>query len=341
LLLAAHAPGTNSNPVSQLFLTRADGSEPRLVFSTTDLLVSAQLSPDDRHALVVTSAMVEMAGPTQRQSVAAFLLTLDGTAPPRQLQEIQVNAPFGSAGSAAMLASDLTVGGVFLENGAFSNKLLLGWVDNTSGADVRIRLLDASNPDKVLAETSIHYGQIGVLRVVEQTDGRAIVLYNQGIPPTYQTGSPPSTLLEVLRAEPGTGKIEASSYNIPLPQGIAPDESTQYLMNTSLHGNDLIYTVEAFTTQPETSETYSLDLAAPGAQASRPAEITSSTWSSSQANGRTWPPPSVAGPGAYGYVDLVGTLHAHAYDAQADVSLETEVGNIFTLSSNYFYKVLH
>jgi hypothetical protein len=341
LLLAAHAPGTKSNPVTQLFLTRADGSEQRVVFSTTDLLISAQLSPDDRHALVVTSAMVEMAGPTQRQSVTAILLTLDGTAPPRQLQKIMVDLPFGLAGSSAMLASDLTISGIFLDNGAFSNTVLLGWVDNKSGPDVMVRLLDVSNPDKVLAETSIPYAQLGVLTVAEQTDGRSLVLYNQGAPPLNQESSPLSTVVEALMVEAGSDKITASIYNVPLPQGIAPSGSTPYLMSPSLHGNNLTYTVEAFTTHPETSEIYSLDLAGASAQGGELRQISSSTWSSSQANGRTWPAPSVAGPGDYGYVDAGGTLHAHAYDSEADASLETGIGNIFVLTANYFYKVLH
>src|SRR5262249_47402233 len=150
-----------------------------------DLVISAQLSPDDLHALVVTSAPIGMAGPTQRQLVAATLLTLDGTAPPKLLQKISVNLPFGSTSTPAMLENQLTISGVFLDNGVFANTLLLGWADENSADDVSIRLLDVSNPDKVLAETSIHYAQIGVLTAVEQDDGRTLLLYNQGVPPAY------------------------------------------------------------------------------------------------------------------------------------------------------------
>jgi hypothetical protein len=340
LLLAAHAPGTNINPVTQLFLTRADGSQPRVVFSTTDLLVSTQLSPDDQHALVVTSGVTRV-GSVPKQLVAASLLTLDGTAPPKLLQKIAVDGLTWSTGGTAMLQGQLTISGVFLENGTFSNKLLLGWADNSSARGVTVRLLDVSNPDKVLAETSIQYEQIGVLAVLEQVDNRTLLLYNQGVPPVYEGDGPPLAQVDVLRTAAGTDDVETTSYNVPLPQGGEPSGSTPYLMYPSLHGNDLIYSVEAFTTHPETSDIYSLDLAGASAQSAEPAQVSSGSWSSSQANGRVWPAPRVAGPGAYGYVDLGGTLHAHAYDSQADLSLETGVGNIFVLSANYFYKVLH
>ncbi len=89
LLLAAHGPHLNNIASTQLYLTEADGSDQRVVFSTTGSLVSALLSPDDQYALVISSQPLE--SPAGQALVVATLLTLDGAAPPIMLQKISID----------------------------------------------------------------------------------------------------------------------------------------------------------------------------------------------------------------------------------------------------------
>ncbi len=351
LLLAAHGAqgtrgGADNKSSTELYLAGADGSHPRLVFSTTGTLASALLSPDDRHALVVASeAPANLAGSL---AVSAILLTLDGSIPPRTLQRISLDEASAAYNIPSPLAGRLSLSGVFLENGVFKNKLLLSWSEGSPVTGIRIRLLDVANPDNILTEADMPDEQIGVLPVVESPDGRSLLLYEQDAAPTPVAGKPLTVYLEVLQAETGTGKVKANGYNIPLPPANASSDSTPYFMNPTVRGSNLIYSVETFTTMPETTSAYSLPLADPSDQnsdgrgAAQPLQLFSHIWPATQSIGDTGPEPvGVPGPGAYASTDSSGTLHAHLYDAAGDISLEPGVGTIFELSASYFYKVLH
>ncbi|MGA7731781.1 MAG: hypothetical protein WCD37_10990 [Chloroflexia bacterium] len=350
ILLAAHGPGADNQAGTHLYFADADGSGPSLVFSTTDTLISALLSPNDRHALVVASQEIE--SPTGKALVVAILLTLDGTAPPKLLQKISVDDDTNSPGISPVLAGRLTITGVFLESDAFKNKLLLGWSRGELALGVRLRLLDVSNPDRVLVETDMPYEQTGVLSVVEQPDGRTVLLYNQGVAATTVAGKPLTAYLKMLRVEVGSDNVKVGSYSVPVPVSSTSGQSTPYFMNPTLRGDYLVYSVEAFTTMPESSSSYSLLLRGWGGdkggvggsiqgQSVQPIQVFSRSWPARQSVGDAGPEWGVAGPGAYAYTDSQGTLHAHLYDAQVDVTLETGVGTILALNANYFYKVLY
>ncbi len=351
LLLAAHGTRADNKSGTELYLAGADGSHPRLVFSTGGTLVSAILSPDDRHALVVASeAPANLAGSL---AVNAILLTLDGSVPPRTLERISLDDASAAYNIPSPLAGRLSLSGVFLENGAFKNKLLLSWAEGSPATGVRIRLLDIANPDNILTEATVPDEQIGVLPVVESPDGRTLLLYEQDAAPTPVAGKSPTVYLEVLQAEAGTGDVKANSFNVPLPATNTSSDSTPYFMNPAVRGSNLVYSVETFTTMPETTSAYSLPLADLGDQnsdegrrtdigAAQPLQLFSHIWPATQSIGDPGPEPvSVSGPGAYAYTDSNGTLHAHLYDAAGDISLEPGVGTIFELNASYFYKVLH
>jgi hypothetical protein len=116
-----------------------------------------------------------------------------------------------------------------------------------------------------------------------------------------------------------------------------------------MRGEYLIYGVETFTTMPETSSSYSLLLEEwnndrPQENQSKreqPMRVFSRTWPARQSVTDSAPEWGVAGPGAYAYTDDRGALHAHLYDEQVDVALESGVGSILALSANYLYKVLN
>jgi hypothetical protein len=294
---------------------------------------------------VASEAPANLAGSL---AVSAILLTLDGSIPPRTLQRISLDKDSAAYNIPSPLAGRLSFSGVFLENGVFKNKLLLSWSEGSPVTGIRIRLLDVANPDNILTEADMPDEQVGVLPVVESPDGRSLLLYEQDAAPTPVAGKPLTVYLEVLQAETGTGKVKANGYNIPLPPANASSDSTPYFMNPTVRGSNLIYSVETFTTMPETTSAYSLPLADPSDQnsggrgAAQPLQLFSHIWPATQSIGDTGPEPvGVPGPGAYAYTDSSGTLHAHLYDAAGDISLEPGVGTIFELSASYFYKVLH
>ncbi len=343
LFLARRISLDNKNTGTQLSLAGADGSNPSFVYSTTGAVVSALLSGDGRHALVVESQPPVGTGGAM---VEARLLTLDGSMPPTTLQEVPLEGFTGSSGISPLLTGQLSISGVFLQRGAFKDKLLLGWANGTPASSVTVRLLDVSDPGTPLVEASIPYAHTGSLPVVEGIDGNAILFYNQGVPSVPVGDKWPAANLLVLRAVAGANKVEASSYSVPVPLSNTSSDSTPYFMNPTLRGANLVYSVETFSTMPDSSSAYSLPLpdkagAGQAVGAGQPVQLFSRSWPAGQVLGNGGATPGIAGPGAYAYTDSAGTLHARQYGANVDVQLEEGVGTIFALNSNYISKIMH
>ena len=94
--------------------------------------------------------------------------------------------------------------------------------------------------------------------------------------------------------------------------------------------------------QPELSSVYRLTLPGDSSQpVPQPSLVFTDAYSGTDNDGKYWPAPSVDGPNDYGYVDASGTLHAHSYNSDEDVTLEAGISSIFVLNTNYFYNALH
>jgi hypothetical protein len=351
LLIAAHGRGGTDMTDSQLYFARGDGSEARLVFSTTDDLLSAVLSPDGRYALVVSAQPIVLSSFTYSGQVivSAILVTLDGSAPPSLLQKVSIH----SAGTPSldtirsMLRDRISISGVFLENGAFENKLLLAWSDFDTSSNARVWLLDPSNPHVLLADTSVDYAQTGVIPVIEQPDGRTLLMYNLGAASPPATGRTTVAGLVTLQADAGTHYVTINTYKVPLPRADPGSEGAAYFMNPTLRGTNLIYRVDTHFDMRETYDynVYSLPLApaledGKYSNATQPQKIFGGTWSAMRAMSRARPQLEFAGPGAYAYTDGDGTLHAHLYDSDVDVTLERDSGNQIAFNANDYFKVL-
>ncbi|MBF6611697.1 MAG: hypothetical protein IVW55_01035 [Chloroflexi bacterium] len=343
LLFARRISPDNKAAGTQLYLAGADGSNPRFVYTTTIPIISALLSGDGKHALVVEAQPIEG---INKATVAASLLTLDGSVPPITLQKVPLGGFTDSSGMSSLLTGQLSISGVFLQKGAFKGKLLLGWANGTPASSVTVWLLDVSDPGKPLVEATIPYAHTGSLPVLEGIDGSAMLLYNQGVPAVPVGDKWPAASLLVLRAVAGTNKVEASSYSVPVPLNDTSSDSTPYFMNPTLRGANLVYSVETFSTMPDSSSVYSLtlpDKASTGqvGEPGQPVQIFSRTWPAGRIFGKGGANSGVAGPGAYAYTDNVGALHAHQYGANVDVQLEKGVGAIFALNSDEISEIMH
>lgn len=321
LLIAAHGQGPSDKTDSKLYFARGDGTDGRIVFSTTDDLVSAALSPDDRYALVVSAQPI--ASPSFRYTgdviVSATLLTLDGSSPPTLLQKISLHGDDSPNVDPIlqMVRDRLSISSIFLEEGAFKNRLLLGW---SKGTSVEIWLLDPSHPQVPLADTSMDYTQGGVIAVVEQPDTQTLLLYNLAAAPIPATGPTATASLLMLQADAHSGEVTASACNVPLPQAEPGTQGTAYFMSPTLRGDNLVYRVDTHFDMRETYDynVYSISLSGQA----QPARIFGGQWSALQSVKSIGQPLSFPGPSAYTYMDAEGNLHARLYTSTVDVTLE-------------------
>lgn len=349
-LLAAYGAAQGDQQTTELYATAPDGSNPRTIFTTTGVVISAQLSPDEQHALVIAS---EPNDPVKnsRIVVTANLIDLAGTRPPVALTQITLPSQYGYGNLRLGLAERFSVSGVFLEKGAFKGKLLLGWLE---GDLVKVNLLDisTSNPSamhKTLAETTfpatrrIH----PAITAVEQPEGKTLILYQQS--QALERGSkgalltPMKVIRAVVDAPAGASEMTVTESSIRSPgfEEAVRSDRAPYLGGPLLRSNWLVYTIYGVVntdTWQQIYKVYSLPLADIGKESVAPMQILDSTKHLRPKDER-WSG-FVAGPNALAYVDAAGTLHARLYGADVDVVLEEGIDFMFPLYMSYLYKSL-
>jgi hypothetical protein len=352
LLMAAYGPSVDNKTNSVLYAARGDGSRALPIYWTTGTLVSAALSPDDRYALVVDAQAQQ--DPAGKAIVSALLLALDDTGsgpPPRPvtIRQITMGGVYSGADLGTAVAGRLSISAVFLEKGMFANKLLLAWYDGSPAGTTRIRLVDVAHPLEALCETGIDLDNQGFLPVLEQANGRTLLLFNEGFDLMGGASKPREIDLRMLQADTRTDgatettTVTARSYQMLLPEWDSTSGSFPYLSNIMLHGNSLIYQIETYdySSGRITYKTYEIPVASAQGPAAQPTLLAGITLRPAVPDGQDVALGGVMGAAAYAYRDAQGTLHARAYDADVDVPLDKGVGAIVKLNATTYYKVLH
>ncbi len=365
LLLAARGASIDGKSATNLYVTAGDGGNARLVFSTTGALLSAKISPDEHHALVVTAqAPASSAAPgaqaiDDKMVVSAALVSLDRSgqdAPPTTLLTVSMNALMDAGGMPYLVGGGLTMNGVFLEQGAFKDTLLLAWRDPTAPTQARLRLVDVSHSWKTLYDGAIDYSNFGYVPQLAVEDGQAIFIYSLGVVPTVETGKQPTAGVTMLSAQtrkeadgttPST-TVTAANLALPLPQegiggtGTGTSDS-EFISNPALVGSNLIYDTSAYTADQFVDNVYSIPISQAqqhGGVTAQPLLVHTSSFPLADQTLADEAQRGTAGPGAYAYVDAQHTLHAHLYDADVEVVLESGIEAIFPLTPPGYENVL-
>ena len=322
---------------ARLYVAGPDGSQPRLVYTTTSGIKNARFSPDERYVLVITVDHIE----EERGRMAAVLVDLQSDAPPRTVAENDAVVYFGDTWMHVDEA--MGVGATFLYKGYFKNKLLVAttlWDWAAGGYATDINLIDLEQPNwtKSIAHLPSN-GQSGRgVPIFEHGDGNALVIHSSYYDGSYLPGTPVTSSLSIARFEPKQVPYTylpvqpLSYYHVYL----APPQDSGYrprFSNFAVRGKDLIYSADTAYDTDFTSTVYSVPVFELGRKEPERKEVFSFT--RSRGNG---PLPSVVmGPGMLAYVDEGKALHARTYDGGVDVVLERGVQFLRSESSYYSY----
>ncbi|MDQ6692937.1 MAG: hypothetical protein M3014_00725 [Chloroflexota bacterium] len=342
MLVAAGGQMENNRLISRVYATEPDGGKATALYSTAGTLISAQLSPDEHYALIV-SAEQDAAAP-ERLALTANLFDLkpgsrsQGKNAPVIAAQTVVAGTHASGDMAARLGSDFHLGALFLDDGAFKGKLLLGWVE---GSSMKLRLVDPSNAQAPLAETSVKYLNTAYykapvnMQAVVQSDGQTLLVYNLAQPLAQASnapGEPFTTLVKLFRAPIQKGDVEVSDYEISLPQSYVPSDKVPYLSDVVFSDAGLVYEI-----------TTGIDLTVYGLPVSRtykttpapPTRVLTIPLYSVQGSGV--PIYGLKGPRALAYLDNENVLHVRPYNAETDVALESGVSSMVSSPATNFY----
>ncbi len=340
MLIAAIGQMVNNKLTNQIYTAGPDGTNVTALYSTTGTLMSAVLSPDEQYAVVVSA---EQDGAVANGlAVRAHLFDLKPGAQsqskkaPMIVAQTVVTGTLPSGDLASELRKDFHLGAVFLADGAFKNKLLLGWVEGNS---IRLRLVDPSNAQVPLAETSVGYLNAPYYRApvsmqaVVQSDGRTLLVYNLAQPLTQASnapGAPFTTLVKVFRAQGQTANVAVSDYTISLPQNYVPADKVPYL-------SDIVFSnagpVCEITTGMDNT-IYSLPANGPSEPTlGAPTRVIAVPLYSLQVAGS--PVYWLKGPRALAYLDNANVLHVRPYNAETDVTLENGVNSMVSSHSTF------
>lgn len=321
----------------RLFVAGPDGSQPRLVYTTTSGIKNARFSPDERYAVVITVDHIE----ERRGRMAAVLVDLQSGAPPRTLVENDAMVYFGDTWMHVDEA--MGVSATFLHKGYFKNKLLVAtalWDWTTKGYATDIVLIDPEQPNwtKSIARLPVE-GQSGRgVPIFEHGDGNRLVIHSSYYDSPYLPRTPVTSSLSIVQFEPRQVPytfipVQPLSYEHVY---LAPPQNSGYRPNFSnfvVRGNDLIYSADTAYNTNFTSTFYSMPLLELGKKEPERTEVFSFT-----RTGNTGPLPSVVlGPGMFAYVDENNALHARTYDGSVDVVLERGVRFLRSDTSYYSF----
>ena len=321
----------------RLYVAGPDGSQPRLVYTTTSGIKNARFSPDERYVLVITVDHIE----EERGRMAAVLVDLQSDAPPRTLVENDAVVYFGDTWMHVDQA--MGVSASFLYKGYFKNKLLVAstlWDAAARGYATDIRLIDLEQPNWTIGIAHLPSdGQSGSgVPIFEHGDGNALVIHSSSYGRSYLPRTPVTTSLSIARFEPSQVPytylpVQPLSYErvflaSPQDSGYRPNFS-----NFMVRGKDLIYSVDTAYNTVFTSTFYSVPTFELGKKEPERKEVLSFTRLGD--NGAR--PSVVMGPGMFAYVDESNALHARTYDGGVDVVLERGVRFLRSESNYYSY----
>jgi hypothetical protein len=321
----------------RLYVAGPDGSQPRLVYTTTSGIKNAGFSPDERYVLVITVDHIE----EKRGRMAAVLVDLESDAPPRTLAENDAVVYFGDTWMHVDEA--MGVSATFLYKGYFKNKLLVAttlWDSTARAYATDVIFVDPEQPNwaKGIAHLPTD-GQSGRgVPIFEHGDGNTLVIHSNYYDSPYLPRTPITSSLSIVRFEPRQVPytfipVQPLSYQRvylapPQNSGYRPDFS-----NFVVRGKDLIYSANTAYNTDFTSTFYSVPVFELGKKEPERTEVLSFT--RSRNNGLL--PSVVRGPGMLAYVDEGNTLHALTYDGSVDVVLERGVRFLRSEGSYYSF----
>ncbi|MEA2575958.1 MAG: hypothetical protein QOH93_3256, partial [Chloroflexia bacterium] len=138
ILLAEFDPSAPGAGGVKLYAAAPDGTQARLIYSTTGSIKSALLSPDERFVLVTTIEPQE----GTNGKMAAVLLDLLGDAEPRTLMKADARVTFSNFTVSVNGPSGLRA--AFLRRGRFADMVIVTINDGSTGTQVK--LIDPEHP---------------------------------------------------------------------------------------------------------------------------------------------------------------------------------------------------
>ena len=334
LLLARFDPEAPTTGGLELFMAGPDGSQPRLIYTTTNSIRTARLSPDGQYVLITSLEHIEGVN----GKMVAVLLDVMGEAEPRTLVEAAVTVRIN--GTRVIWDQSSGMRAIFLRRGHFANKVLVTINNRDSGSEVK--LIDPEHPDWSRTLAVAHnkgnvYTPVS-MQPYEHPDGNSLVIYT----------APKSAMDGSVTGKPITGTLAIAQYDIALAQWtyvpvrvttyeqaiLSPErkpDNTRDFTSFMVVGDRLFYAAYSYNRNEFTTIFYSVPLADLGKKEPALTEVLERTQS---AESRYVPQSWAPGPNMFIYTDEQHALHVRTYDGAIDLVLERGVEFV---RSNWFY----
>ncbi len=329
--LAAYGQPVENQTNTVLYIAGPDGSHQRVLYSLLGKggFDSAHLSPDGRHALLVTYEPVESAtgkaGLTAEEKIKAILLDTVGNTPPVVLVETMKSVPIESQ---TLQYQELTIAATFLNTDQLWNKLFLAWVGPEAPNRVNVRLIDPGRPSAALLITSVE-GNIQTELHGSEDANSGLLLTMINVPRSGVEAKPPTqTLLHITAGVSPSSSPTSTRYEMSL--GKVP-----VFLDARIHNGTLIYSGTRHTQEKLGFSIVTVPLSEIGKPGTRESTLYDVTL-----------PRDTIGPAVYGNYHLGSALltyiaHseliAHSYEGSINITLEKGVTNLFELDSYYRY----
>ncbi|MDQ3929309.1 MAG: hypothetical protein M3328_09195, partial [Chloroflexota bacterium] len=320
------APGTGG---LKLYVTAPDGTQRRLVFTTTDSIRTARFSADDRYVIITTVQHTEGGN----GKMAAVLLDLEQETEPRTLVETAVRVT--RTGTSLILTGSSELGTYFLRRGHFANYVLVTITDSNSGSEVK--LFNPAHPEWSRTIAQVPTATV-YMPTYEQPDGNTLITY----------ASPREGMNTLVAGRPITGTLSIAQYDVALAQWtyvpvrvtthegvvLSPERKSEYgsdFTSFMLVGDRLAYGAFFFNPIEYSTIFYSMPLADLDKEQPAITELFKVAQSpETRFTYQSWFP----GPSLFVYTDEQHALHVRTYDGAIDLVLERGVEFV---RSNWFY----
>jgi hypothetical protein len=337
VLLAGYGQPQDNSAVQQLYVASPDGSNPRVVYSTTGVIIDAALSPDERRVLVISA---QPSGQAATQ-LTADLIDEESALPRKTVARAIIDMPFGPDVGRSLLGW-LEVSGVFLQRGVFQGKLLVTW---PNGNKVSLVLLDPAQPEVPLLATNIDEAVRSYIVVYESPDGATLILKDRARSFSGLSNQAAVSYVTVIRAGPGATANESIKSATIGNYGIAlgPGARARYgrplsLQDLALRNDCLIYETQTRSRDRQGLLAYLLPLADLGKPSANPTQLLNISTPPGRGQNTGLSLQRHYGLSMFAYTDNVGTLHARLYTSGSDLdlALEKDIGPIYTLNGGDF-----
>lgn len=324
VLLAEFDPQAPGLGALKLYAAGPDGSQARLVYTTTGTIRSARLSPDERYVLLtIVEHITEGSG-----KMAAVLVDLESNAQTRTL--VTADARVSRTQSAMFVNGESGLSAAFLRRGYFANKIAV--TINSVGQGTEIRLIDPNHPEwsRTLARAPVegNASRPTYIPIYQQADGKALVInMSSGVESTFVTRGPITVSLAIVQVDPPLAQwtylpVRATTYKgVVLTQEGKLDYRRDFAI-MQVAGDRLVYGARFIDVSGYTTTFYSVPLADLGKKEPSLTEVFSVTRSENR------PPPYtswMAGENMFVYTDEQHALHVRTYDGALDLVLERGV----------------